>query len=110
MLRDCYRVYDHDVEYLKEEGIILEDGLNDLKHGEEQYIGEIKTIRGGSIKIWVLAMPAKFWRFEIISEKGGEITTIETGSGKVRDYLPTAKLIMEGMVVVTKNKAKKKKY
>lgn len=93
-----YTIYKHDMDMLAEHGLNISKNFT-LEHAKEKYVGRIKT-DSGSIRIWVMAYPAKFWRFEIRSKETGRITRVSTGSGSIEEYLNMALMILDGMFVV----------
>lgn len=62
----------------------------------ERYLGTLKE-GGISIRVYVTALPAQFYRFEVKDNK--RKYEIETGSGQFNKYYPMLKEILDGMVV-----------
>ncbi len=86
-------------------------GLNPFttENEEEIYLGEYKLpgYKKASIEIWVTCTPAQFWRFEIIMEDKRKFQ-METGSGSLKDYWPSALLIAKDLLTVTQKNKKQR--
>ena len=54
-----------------------------LPHSEEVFLGEVRVKPAGSAKIYVVAMPARFWRVEITTCQGKRVR-LNTGSGDLK--------------------------
>jgi hypothetical protein len=62
---------------------------------EETYLGQVSFEDGSKASIWVTAMPATFWRFEIFCARSGKTFTSETGSGDLNDYWNLVRAVAE---------------
>ena len=50
------------------------------------------------VRVSVMAMPAQFWRFDVIQPFDGKPVRLETGSGSLSKYWPVAEQFAEGMI------------
>lgn len=99
--------YDGEIKLLKELGLNVDVELNhgewiELGTYEHRYQDETKPEEPAyRVVVFVNAMPAKFWRFEIEPlTTDGRKCVMTTGSGEIQDYWPTVKGLAEGMIVV----------
>lgn len=82
-----------EIEFLKKLGL---NHQYYAKWGEDTYLGEYKNNQS-TIKVYVICMPAKFWKFEI-ETPDGQKWELTTGSGTIADYWPIALKFSEGMI------------
>lgn len=66
----------------------------------DYYVGEVLLPNKSSVKIWVYAAPALFWKFEIFDAESRKTTIASTGSGKLLEYWPTVQQIANNMFVI----------
>ena len=95
-IESLYTVYDSELQLYHELKLKVP---NKLEHGVETYLGQVNS-EYGHVKIWVTALPARFYRFEIHSSEGNKNYRCSTGSGSLTEYWPIAKQIMYGMFVI----------
>ena len=81
--------------------------FTDIPTGKEYFVGEVKFKNGSVVKIWVCAMPAQFWKFEIFVAQSFKTTNVSTGSGTLSNFWYAIKLIAEDMLDVEKTEFKK---
>ncbi len=67
--------------------------------GHWHVIGTWKTPEGATVRVLATALPAIFWRFEIINVEERD-DAFDTGSGYLTTYWPTVELIASGMFTV----------
>lgn len=77
----------------------LEPFIN-IPTDEEYFVGEIKFQNESVIKIWVVPMPAMFWKVEIYVSESKKTFIITTGSGALIDFWNTIKLFADNMLAV----------
>ena len=80
----------------------------ELECDKVYYLGRVRGDHGSWCKVWMEALPAKFWVFQIFSAESGELCEIRTGSGDLVKYWSTAEAIMNSMVSI-KNKGYQRK-
>lgn len=64
-----------------------------------QWYSEIGTtaIHDGTVKIYCMALPAMFWKFEIVTCEEKRVT-VSTGSVSLSEVWPSIELIVKGML------------
>lgn len=70
--------------------------------GEKVFVGEVKDYFEDDswVKVWVKALPATFWTFEVYCHETGYTYNISTGSGPLNRYWDTIEKIADGMLVI----------
>ena len=69
----------------------------------EHFVGKVKVqhTKRATVKIWVKCLPSQFYRF-VVEDDEGRIYLIETGSGTLSDFWPTAEAVAKNMVVISR--------
>lgn len=91
----------------------IKDAEEQLAHGLEHYLtnesrrefnplGVAELEHGGAIEVEVACLPSRFYRLTVRPTEGGDVV-LTTGSGRLRDFMPTAVLFAEGMIGVEKS-------
>jgi hypothetical protein len=65
---------------------------------KEHFVGEVKCQNESVVKIWVIPMPALFWKVEIYVSESKKTFVITTGSGALIDFWETIKLFADNML------------
>jgi hypothetical protein len=90
--------------YTSDRALFRRLGLTPFKDVPSQTTLELGRVSvgddGSYVDITVTCMPAQFWRFTIYRASSKDTLTLNTGSGGLNEYWPTAKLFAEGMLSV----------
>jgi len=81
--------------------------FTDIPTHKEYFVGEVKFKNDSVVKIWVIATPAQFWKFEVFVADSNKTTKVSTGSGTLENFWNAIKLIAEDMLDVEKTEFKK---
>lgn len=68
---------------------------------KEYFIGEVKFKNASVVKIWVIPMPAMFWKVEIYVSETKKTLVITTGSGSLIDFWNTIKQFADNMLDIS---------
>lgn len=90
------KTYTQDLELFKELGL----DTFETNDNEWVFVGEYKlpNYDVAKVKIYVMCMPAQFWKFEIETEEDMKFE-IKTGSGYLSTYWESIMLVATGMFV-----------
>jgi hypothetical protein len=82
--------------------LLSELGVKPFKatHGVKTFIGKIQLANSAYVKVWVTAMPAQFWHFEIYCAEFERVYQVTTASGSLSEYWGSAKMMAEGTFAV----------
>jgi hypothetical protein len=100
MLENLYYVKKPDSNFFESVGLPRHDNAK-LPHAQDYLLGTVE-IEGGSVNVWVCAMPAQFWKFEITPFDSDKLIVLSTGSGNLATYWPTVRLFAGGMIGIKK--------
>lgn len=73
----------------------------------EYFVGEVKFKNGSIVKIWVYPAPALFWKFVVLVAESNKTINLSTGSGALKNFWNSVKLIAENMLDVENIEFKK---
>lgn len=96
-LRELYNVTKKEKEFIESLGLVAPEKY---PKNQKYIIGTKDFEDGSSVNIWVNAMPARFWEFEIIPSGINKTVTMSTGSGSLSDFWGSIELIASNMLAV----------
>jgi hypothetical protein len=96
-----YELTAHEMAQLRNVGLVAPNGYY-LPHGQRQILGTVSPKEGGDVNVWVTAMPARFWEFEVKTLEGHKFK-VDTGSGDFEDFWSSVLLMAGGMFNVSES-------
>jgi hypothetical protein len=70
------------------------------RRGEKTLVGKVGLAGASYVKVWVVAMPALFWHFEVYCAENDRVHKVSTGSGSLSEYWNAVRIMAEGLLVV----------
>lgn len=85
--------------YLNDRELLASLGLKPftVNHNEKTFVGRVDYPDGSYVMIWVTAISALYFEFEIVSIDGGRRYKVETGTGSLSTFWPMADAMAKDM-------------